>query len=176
MDTAQSVQKPWTKKVLSYAFIFKTMAMPEEQENIGTEELNEETLLEIVPVLISLPPIFQIIFYKEDEKIQINDIYNCVLQGYKDTSNDPKLNEELGLVLDSLRNLETANRFIKNEGSANIPPVLMPLLNSLIEEGSLARGSIVKVGRCLCFLQLVKMPLIFLPSSKIKLSEQDEKA
>lgn len=177
MDTAQSTEKPWTKRGLGYVFIFKAIPFPEGESliDVETKEPNREFLDEMIPVLVSSPPIFQIIFHKEDERLQINDIYRCVLQGYQDTSDNADLNEKLGLVLDSLRNMGTANKYMQEQAPPGIPDILASFLNGILEEGSLAIGSVVNTESHLCFLKLDKIPAIFLPSSETKLSEQDKK-
>jgi hypothetical protein len=181
MDTTQSTQSlgmPWTKRGLGYVFVFKAIPIPEGQKLIDaeTQEPNREIFDEMIPVLVSSPPIFQIIFYKEDDRIQINDIYKCILQGYQDTSDNADLNEKLGLVLDSLRNMGTANKHMQQQAPPGIPAILASFLNGILEEGSLAIGSVVNTESHLCFLKLDKVPAIFLPSSETKLSEQDKKA
>lgn len=178
MNTTESTVKPWTKKGLGYVFIFKAIPVPEGLSLINTEtkEPNREIFDEMIPALVSSPPIFQIIFYKENERLQINDIYKCILQGYQYTSNNPDLNEQLGLVLDSLRNMGTANKQMQEQAPPGIPAVLTSFLNSILDEGSLAVGSVVNTENHLCFLKLDKVPAIFLPSSETKLSEQDKKA
>lgn len=163
---------------MGYVFIFKAIPVPEGLSlvNAETQEPNREIFDEMIPVLVSSPPIFQIIFYKEDERLQINDIYRCVLQGYQDTTSNADLNEQLGLVLDSLRNMGTANKHMQEKAPLGIPAVLASFLNGILEEGSLAIGSVVNTESHLCFLKLDKVPAIFLPSSETKLSEQDKKA
>lgn len=178
MNTAESTPKPWTKREVGYVFVFKAIPFPEGQSIVDdeTKEPNREIIEEMIPALVSSLPIFQIVFHKESGRLQINDIYRCVLQGYQETSDDPVVNEKLGLVLDSLRNMGAANKHIQEQAPPGIPPILASFLNGIIEDGSLAIGSIVGTESHLCFLKLDMVNSFFLPSSVTKLSEQDKKA
>jgi hypothetical protein len=175
MDTTQSTAKPWTKVGFGYAFVFKAIPVPEDKKLVDdeTKEPNKELFDEMLPVLLSSPSVFQVFFYKEGESLQINDIYKCVLRGYQDTSSKAELNENLGLVLDSLRILGMANKNIKNE--MPVPSILSSFVDTILEESSLFLGSIVNTESHLCFLKLDKMTVMFLPSSSPLATEQDEK-
>ncbi len=168
MDTTQSTAKPWTKRGSGYVFIFKAIPLPEGHGvvNAETQEPNKEVLDEMAPVLMSSLPIFQIIFYKEDETVLINDIYKCLFQGYQDTIENVDLNEKIGLLLDALRNTSIANKHIQESRPPGVHPALFSFLNNIIEEGSLGIGLIVNTQNHLCFLKLEKTHVIFLPSSK----------
>lgn len=169
---------PWTKRGIGYVFVFKALPIPEGVKLVDeeTKEPNREIFDEMIPVLLNTPPIFNLAFYKEDERLSINDLYKCVLQGYQDTSDKPETNESLGLVLDSLRNMGTANKHMREHAPAGIPDILSSFLGNILDEGSLCMGSVVNTETHLCFLKLDRVPMIFMPASETKLSEQDKKA
>lgn len=177
MDTAQSVATPWTKRGAGFIFVFKAIPMPEGMSVLDSEtnEPNREAVGELIPALMTSPPIFQLIFYKDDERIKINDLYKCVLRGYQDTSDNPDTNEKLGLVLDALRNMGTANKYMLSKAPADLPSIFSSLVGMFLDEGSLAVGSVVNTETHLCFLKLDMVPALFLPP-ETKLSEQDSKA
>lgn len=158
---------------LSYFFVFNCLPIPEGVNLVDpeTKEVNQGFVSEAVFALSSRPPLFQIILNK-DSRLTIQDLYNCVLQGYKDTA-DSSYNENLGIALDALKNLVASN---KRNLLSGLPDILSSAIEETINEKALGVGSVVDTETHICFLRLTPVPSLFLPSSETKLSEQDNKA
>lgn len=156
-------------------FVFKMVPIPE-GESVFEADLtspNKELMEELTTEILSQPPLFQLVFNKNGN-VGINDVFNVVREGYKETSDNKETNELLGKVLDALKNLGRANKQFRDSASESIPAILLPFLESVTQEGSLRIGTIVNIEGHVCFLQMQRIPSFYLPETK--LSEQDKKA
>jgi hypothetical protein len=162
--TSQSVGKPWTKRSVGHIFSVRLLPTPEGETFLDSESgvPNQELLNQMVPVLLSLPPTFQVIFYKEEMHVGIKDIYPCIYAGFKETFDKPETNELLGLILDALKNLGTATKKVTENAPSTIPPVLTSFVDGIINDGSLKVGAVVNIDEYLCLLKIDTVPALFI--------------